>query len=218
RQSGFVMAHVTIPEVRTGPVSRLIVLVHGLGRSPASMWALAAYLRARGFRTRCVGYASTRGDITASEGLLRQALAGLGPMDLVGHSLGGLLAARLLRAPEGLEIGRVVQLGSPNRGSPLAEKLGGTWLVRRMCGPAVADLSREGTRPAPHPRIGAIAGTGGWTGMALHRPHDGAVTLRSAWQGAGHRTHVPVLHTLLPLSPAAARRVAEFLTLGRFER
>lgn len=194
----------------------MVILLHGLGRSTGSMRPLAWRLGRAGFATKCIGYPSTRGTVAENEAAVRASLAGTGQIDIVGHSLGGIIAARLLRDPQGLTIRRVVQLGSPNRGSPLADRLAPLWAARTLCGPTLTDLNAA-TGPLPrHPDIAAIAGTGGWPGIPLPRPHDGAVTALSAWTGAGHRTAVPVLHTLLPLSPAVAKRVAEFLTTGRF--
>lgn len=197
----------------------LVVLLHGLGRTTASMWPLAVRLRRAGFEVARVGYPSTRLDIAGAAAHVRRALLRLAPgrlLDLVGHSLGGLIAVRLMRAPEGLTIRRVVQLGSPNRGSAMADRLGGRWPLRRLCGPAVADLRAHDRRDAPCPRIAAVAGTLGWRTGPLAWPNDGTVTVRSAWTGAGHRAAVPVLHSLLPASARAARLVAAFLRDGRF--
>lgn len=195
----------------------IVILLHGLGRTPASMAPLAWRLRRAGRRVSSPGYPSTRDRVAASVEAVRRGLAQLeGPLDLVGHSLGGLIAARLMREAKELDIHRVVQLGTPNLGSPLAERLGGRWPVRRMCGPALQDLRPRTDAPEVDHRIGAIAGTWGLPGVPLPHPHDGAVSVRSAWAGAGHRTAVPALHTLLPASLQASRRVIEFLETGRF--
>ena len=198
--------------------SPLVILIHGLGRDTGSMLPLSWRLARAGFRTQRVGYPSTRGDIATNEAALRRALACVQsePVDLVGHSLGGLLSARILRDPQGLAIRRVVQIGSPNRGSALADRAARLWPVRRVCGPTVQDLKSANGYIPPHPDIAAIAGTGGWPGLPLARPHDGTVTVRSAWTGAGHRITVRGLHTGLPISSEVAKRVIEFLKIGRF--
>ncbi|MEM9097969.1 MAG: alpha/beta fold hydrolase [Pseudomonadota bacterium] len=198
--------------------SPLVVLLHGLGRTPASMWLLARRLSRAGYQVIRLGYRSTRQQLSASIAELRGQLADLpsGPIHLVGHSLGGLIAVHLLRDPQGLDIKRVVQIGSPNLGSPLAERLGGVWPIRRICGPVLSELSRVTARKTPSPQIGAIAGTMGLPWIGLAKPHDGAVTLRSAWSGAGYRAAVSNLHTVLPISPGVARLTIRFLTQGDF--
>lgn len=201
------------PDAAPGPP---VFLLHGLGRTPASMQPLAWRLRRAGLPVRTCGYPSTRMSLAAAVAYLRDAIrrAAAGPVDLVGHSLGGLIAALLLGGDIGVR--RVVQIGAPNLGSPLADRLGGLWAIRRACGPAVADL-RRGPGPARRdPRIGAIAGTLGLGPGRLPGPNDGAVTVRSAWAGAGHRASVPVQHTLLPASRRVAALVAAFLRDGRF--
>ncbi|MEM7422875.1 MAG: alpha/beta fold hydrolase [Pseudomonadota bacterium] len=216
-------------------VSRTIVLLHGLGRSRASMMPLAARLtesfkeNQKGnsresptenrWTVRRLGYPSTRLTLDDAVETVRQALPA-GPLLLVGHSLGGLIAAALLRRPGTAAIDRVVQLGAPNAGTPLAGRVGGLGLVRYACGPAMADIAALTDAPPADNRIGAIAGTAGWLipGTGLTPPHDGAVTVGSAIAGAGHCARVPILHTLLPASARAARLTAAFLRDGHFPR
>ena len=197
----------------------LVVLIHGLGRTTASMLPLALRLRRAGFDVKRIGYPSTRLRVAEAVAHVRQRLASLAPgrlVDLIGHSLGGLIAVRLLREPGPLRVRRVVQIGSPNLGSAIADRLGVLWPVRRLCGPAVLELRAHRARTATDPRIAAIAGTGGFWKGSLAGPHDGTVALRSAWSGAAHRAAVPVLHSLLPASARVAALVAAFLRDGRF--
>lgn len=201
---------VTPPDI-THPV----VLLHGLGRSPASMLPLDWYLSREGFTTQRLGYPSTEQTVSEAIAHVGDALPA-GPHIIIGHSLGGLIGARLLRA--GGAVPHVIQLGSPNLGSAMAERMGPVWPVRALCGPALSDLEPHEDAPPEDPRIAAIAGTGGGiiAGNWLESPHDGAVSQRSAWAGAGHRAEAPVIHTLLPASPTVARLICEFLTTGRF--
>jgi pimeloyl-ACP methyl ester carboxylesterase len=197
----------------------LVVLIHGLGRTAASMWPLALRLGRAGFEATRIGYPSTRLRVDEAVAHVRATLARLAAgraLDLVGHSLGGLIAVRLLRDPGGLSIRRAVQLGSPNLGSAMADRLGVRWPVRLLCGPAVDELRAHRRRAPVDPRIAAIAGTGGFWKGVLAGPHDGTVAVRSAWSGAGHRAAVPVLHALLPASPRVAALVAAFLRNGSF--
>lgn len=195
-----------------------VVLLHGLGRSPMSMLPMAWRLRWRGFRCQRPRYPSTQLTLDGAIAHVRQLVAALDrPVHLVGHSLGGLISAALLREGS-LPIRRVVQLGAPNLGSPAADRLAGTWPVTRLCGPVVDELRRRDSAPAAHPRIAAIAGTTGppLPGIDIDAPHDGIVSRASAWAGAGHRTCVPSLHSFIPTSAEAARLSAHFLAHGTF--
>ncbi|MEM9139156.1 MAG: alpha/beta fold hydrolase [Pseudomonadota bacterium] len=197
-----------------------VVLLHGLGRSPASMLPLSWRLQRAGFLIRRIGYPSTRLSLADAVAHVRHALTDLagGPFHLVGHSLGGVIAAALLRQERFTGLHRVVQLGSPNSGSPLAGRALGFGVVRWACGPALADIRALKGPPDAHPDIASVAGTGGWpiSGTGLTRPHDGAVTLVSAHAGAAHRAAAPVLHTLMPASARVARLTATFLADGAF--
>lgn len=198
-----------------------MVLLHGLGRSPASMSLCAWRLTRAGFEVRKIGYPSTRQTMAEALAHVRQALGKMPEtrFSLVGHSLGGLIAAQLLHDPQGLQIDRAVQLGAPNRGSPMVGRLGWLWPVRRICGPALDELAYLVPPSHASPRIASIGGTASWP-MVSHgfeRPNDGVVTLRSAWSGAGHRGRVHNLHSFLPISPRAISLTIAFLRDGTME-
>lgn len=183
------------------------------------MLPMAWRLGRAGFSVQRPGYPSTRMGVDEAIANMRRVLERLSPrgqaVDLVGHSLGGLISAALLRDPRGLSIGRVVQLGAPNLGSPLASRLGGPGPVRRICGPALRDLRAHTRHPERRDEIAAIAGTLGPRGLPMNGPNDGAVSVKSAWSGAGHRAAVPVLHSFLPASSDVADLTAMFLRDGR---
>ncbi len=205
-----------------------VVLLHGLGRGTASMLPLELRLRHAGFSTLRIGYPSTRLRLADSLQHVRKALIRRlednRSIDMVGHSLGGLIAASLLRAGGSPRVRRVVQLGSPNLGAPLANDLDGTMFARTFLGPTVTDLRLHERCPKPDNRIGAIAGTLrlpglsglGVQGLGSSDAGDGTVQLRSALSGAGHTAIVPAQHTFLPVSTRAARLVIAFLRDGRF--
>jgi triacylglycerol esterase/lipase EstA (alpha/beta hydrolase family) len=105
---------------------RPVVLVHGWSLNRASMALLAARLRNDGRTVFSINY-RTRGidmDAKASEvaGKLRDILvsAGADRLDVVAHSLGGLVMRAVVRYHSGAEfLGNVVTLGSPHKGSSL---------------------------------------------------------------------------------------------------
>ena len=195
------------------PQDHTVVLLHGLALWPGFMKPMAGRLAKRGWQTQPIGYRSRHQNFAASVAEVRAALPD-GPIHLVGHSLGGLIAADLLRDPQGLEIGRVVQLGSPNLGSPQATRAGWIAPIRWFYGPVLAELRPHQDGPEPHDHIGAVAGTI-WPNMAGGKG-DGAVTLESALAAAAMHVTVRVMHTLLPLSAAVAGHVGDFLSDGQF--
>lgn len=205
-----------------------IVLIHGLGRTRVSMMPLALRLQRAGFRTVFTRYSSMRMTLReATDSVARQverlAARRGGPLSLVGHSLGGIIALRLKRERSDLPIHRVVQLGSPNHGSQMAEILKDSALATWFFGPVLAELSEDLTNAATRdPDVAAIAGVGAPSGIVrvfgVTEPSDGLVTEGSAWGNeASVRLSAPTIHTGLPLSRSVADATVAFLKTGHAE-
>ena len=215
----------------TGPVTNNVtretgvVLIHALGRTKWSMALLARRLRAAGWPVALAAYPSLRLPMADAAERVAAQIARHGQdwrkVHLVGHSLGGLLARRLALSRTDLRIGRVVQIGSPNAGTAVGNRLVRWALPRWVLGPVLAEVAAVPRRVERAGNVGAIAGTGrlGWLARALglYGPNDGLVTVRSAWSGAAARAAVPVTHSFLPMSAEAARLTNAYLSTGRFE-
>ncbi len=205
-----------------------VVLIHGLGRTQASMLPLSVRLERAGFRTSFAGYKWVQ--MTLDEGVRRvtRHIERVvrrygGPVHLVGHSLGGIIALRIKRSRSDLPIHRVVQFGSPNLGSSVAGQLKDNSLATWFFGPIVAELSEDLTTSKDRdPDVAAIAGDDFPKEIArvygVSEPSDGLVTVRSAWgHEAGLRLTAHTFHTGLPLSRSVARATVDFLKTGNAE-
>ncbi len=204
-------------------------LIHGLGRGPGSMRVMANRLERLGFATFLLDYPSRHVPPVEAQAVLEAQIAREAPegCHLVGHSLGGVLALRLKCAhPDG--VGRVVQLGSPNQGSPMAAAFRDVRLVADLMGPALeriaaADLGLEELPPDIARDLGIIAGSaplGRVTELwGIDGPSDGMVPVASAL-GIDHADALltTTIHGMLPLSTGAAMQVGAFLRKGRFAR
>ncbi|MCH7885585.1 MAG: alpha/beta fold hydrolase, partial [Planctomycetes bacterium] len=106
----------------------IVVLLHGLGRSPASMKKLQECLEQAGYGVTNWGYSSTRHRIEEHGQRLHEFLAELDAepvvqrIHIVGHSLGGIVARYALTIKTPAKMGRVVMLAPPNQGSASARK------------------------------------------------------------------------------------------------
>ena len=196
-----------------------IILLHGLGRSKASMRQLSRRLEAEGFDTLALGYPSRQKTIGALvEGLTPQ-LPPEGVLGFVGHSLGGVLAKHLMRGLAEARRGRIGQLGAPNAGSALAERVR---VLEPILGPSMAELEPGAMPDDSDLEIGAIAGTAAWraysasTGIAGE--NDGKVSVASAWgsASAGRRIKLPVAHSTMMHNEQVMAAVVVFLKTGSF--
>lgn len=189
------------------PLPRLpVVLVHGFAgldrllpcRRPAAEYfpGVAARLARLGVTVHSPRLSPAAGvDVRAAE--LATFLRGVGPAHLIGHSLGGL-DARLAVACLGAEAVTVTTVGTPHRGSPVADRLarftrrGGA--VRDLTAAACERFNRD-TPDRPGVRYFSVAGviepgwlTPGWAvpsrlvGRA-EGPNDGVVSVASAEWG-----------------------------------
>jgi pimeloyl-ACP methyl ester carboxylesterase len=110
---------------------RTAVLVHGYLSNRSAMYPLAAWLRVRGIeQVLCFNYRSSQG-VERSARELREFLRGHvrgGRIDLVCHSLGGLVARVYLQELGGARrVDRCITLGTPHRGT-----YNSYWLASRV--------------------------------------------------------------------------------------
>jgi pimeloyl-ACP methyl ester carboxylesterase len=199
-----------------------VLLLHGLMMRGPALLPMASRLRRRGFAPTIFSYAT----LWREPGLAMERLAmelyryGEGPVHLVAHSLGGLIAAETINRYQKLPAGRLVCLGSPIAGSAAARglaarKLG---LVSGKSGP----LLRGGLIELPRRReIGMIAGA---RSLGLGRffnsfdgINDGTVAV---WETRlpGLTDHVVLQssHSGLVFSAQAAELTGNFLEYGHF--
>ena len=199
-----------------------VVLIHGLWYGPVSLRPLGIRLRQRGWHARRFGYATVRHAIDTNARALREFI-GEGPVHLVGHSLGGLVALRMLeRFGTGLMPGRLVLLGSPVNGSAVAGRLARLPALGRLVGRSAGPLN-VGVQHAPEGwEVGVLAGTRSLgLGRLIHplpQPHDGTVAeAETRLDGATDHLALPVSHTGLVLAPTVAGAIDRFLSSGHFD-
>jgi pimeloyl-ACP methyl ester carboxylesterase len=204
--------------------TRPVLLLHGLWMRSLALVPLARRLRAHGFDCRRFDYPTIRGGPGPAVERLCAELRRQGEqeIDLVAHSLGGLVALQALRCAPEVRVRRVVCLGSPLRGSRAAALLAG-WPIGPLLLGASGALLREGL-PAwdGGAEIGMIAGC---TPVGMGRlvgglplPHDGTVCLEeTALPGLADRIVLATTHSSMLFSAAVAAQVAAFLRDGRFE-
>lgn len=207
--------------------SDLVVLLPGLWMPAWVMWPLAWRLRSRGLRCTCFGYPSMTGSLAENADRLAgfvRALPGAGPVHLVGHSLGGVLALHAMASRRLARVASIVMLGSPARGSHAAHRLGERRWGRRMLGRSLTEWLAAAQPVAPAGvAVGVIAGTAAFgLGMIiapdLARPHDGVVRVaETVVSGVSERVEMDVSHSGMLLCGRVAQYLAAFIRHGHFE-
>ena len=213
-------------------MSTVIVYVHGLwvtGRE--AFWLRRRLEQDLAAQTLAFPYPSVTADITSNAQALAAFLSPIraDSLHLVGHSLGGLVIARLFEeaadAPAPLPPGRIVLLGSPLRGSRSARNFARLPFGRKIMGRGVGEelLGSRGERRRWNRArdLGVIAGDLGiGLGMlagTLGGPSDGTILVEETEvDGAADRVVLRVSHTGMLFSAAVARAAAAFLRSGRF--
>jgi pimeloyl-ACP methyl ester carboxylesterase len=221
-----------VHESSADTVSPGVVLLHGIARTSRSLRKMEEALRQSGFATLNIDYASRKKPIEALVADIHPPIAEFaaatdGPIHIVAHSMGGLLARAYIAQHRPVRLGRVVMLGTPNGGSEVADLLKRFALYRAFYGPAgqqlttVQDPTLRSLPLLDYP-VGIIAGIRTLDPFAsrfiLPRPNDGRVSLQSSkLERMADHTTVETSHTGLVRHPAAIAQTIAFLHAGQFK-
>ena len=207
----------------------LVILLHGLGRTPRMFHDLQPALEAEGRQVVALRYSSLTAGIEA-HGLWLNELLDRHPqvtrVSFVTHSLGALvLRAALARDPAWrarTALGPVVMLAPPNQGALIARKLDRWTPARFVLGPSFADLAEAKPLPAALPEevaLGIIAGgccAGEGYNPLLPGDDDGVVrVVETSLEGDDAALRVEALHTFIAEDGDAIAATRGFLEDGR---
>ena len=217
----------------TGPpdAEEIVVLVHGRGRTPASMLVLQNRLAGAGYRVVNFGYPSTSEPLEALTDSLRTAVETCcsdpnETFHFVTHSMGGVLVRIYLAERAEPLVGRVVMLSPPNQGSEVVDAFSDSPLLRSFLGPSGTRLGTDSTGIAAELgpvdfSLGIITGdrsinpVNSWL---IPGPDDGKVAVSRAWvEGAADFLVVPATHTFIMNAAPVAEQIDTFLRRGRFQ-
>ena len=209
-----------------------VVLLHGLGRTEASMLMLEQVLQFHGYSVVNDSYPSAHGPVADLVDYVGHAVHRCGEdrVHFVTHSLGGILVRAWLAGGHPDNLGRVVMLAPPNHGSEVVDMLQDNPLLNDLVtlfnGPATNELgtgadSVPNLLPSPDFELGVIAGDlpiNPIGAAVIGGRSDGTVSVAST-RIAGMTDHIVInaSHTLIMMNPVAIAEVLEFLREGAFD-
>ena len=150
------------------------------------------------------------------------------PLNFVGHSMGGIMSRLLLQQWQPPTLGRVVQVGSPNRGTAVVDFLNKTGLFKYLYGIPASRLGTDQSsithelKPVEYD-LGIIAADkvsfkdAFFDAFVLNKPNDGLVEVQATRVDemkdftTVHATHVDVIS-----DPMTFRQVLAFMENGSF--
>ena len=218
---------------RPSPDQETVVLVHGLGRSAASMWLLKSRIESAGYDVVALDYPSLGTDpdevIGTVAGQINSCCREKTKVHFVGYSLGGLLIRQYFAKPENemvlAKLGHVVMIGTPNAGTAVVDRYRDSWWLPLLgkttisLGTKEPSLARQ--LPPPPFAAGIIAGSNGsWFSDALfNEANDGLVSVTSTrLANMADFLEVDVSHSRMRYDREVADQTITFLQTGEFRR
>lgn len=208
-----------------------VVLLHGIARSASHMKDLEKYLTDKGYKVFNLDYPSTSHTLDRITAIVADDIAKKisvdKPVHFIGYSMGGIVTRALLNKYRPDNLGRVVQLASPNQGSEVADFLQDNWLYEKVYGPAGKQLITEGAGidkllGKVDYQLGVVAGNFSIDPVSsslIPGDDDGKVSVEST-KVPGMTDHVMVYasHTFFPQNQEVQKRALEFIRFGKFLR
>lgn len=221
----------TVYTVEPAPRDReVVVLLHGFGRSNSAMWLLGSRLERAGYYVQRVGYTSLR---RTPDEILREVSVQIDTccrdhprkVHFVGHSLGGLMIRAYLQNNRVSNLGRVVLIGTPNKGTAAADRYHDNWLMKIFGPTARAMGTDEDSFPnslqKPYYPVGVIAGMhdNAANDSVLPGRDDGLVPVEATkLEGMTDFWVVETGHSMLRYNEEVAGQTVAFLKNGKFSR
>jgi len=213
------------------PENECVILLHGLARTRSSMAVMEKALSREGYTVVNMAYPSRKFGIeklandTISQALTQCQSVFPRRIHFVTHSLGGILVRQYLSTKPIQNLGRVVMLSPPNKGSQVVDKMGHLPGFYWLYGPAGQQLGTDGIPSrlgAVHFELGVITGNKTINfilSLLIPGEDDGKVSIDSAKvEGMSDFLVLPHSHPFIMKCDDVVHQTNYFLQHGRFEK
>lgn len=210
-----------------------VVLLHGIARKSSSMDKIETYLHTKGYNVINYDYESRKYNIKELSLQLKNMLSDkckdkTKKINFVTHSLGGIVVRTYLEDNKLDNIGKIVMLTPPNKGSEVVNYLKHIFIFKWIYGPAGLELGTDNNsvplklNGAGKYDIGVIAGDFSWNrlfSLFLPGKDDGSVSVEST-KLSGMKDHIifHYTHSFIMNKMDVIKQVAYFLRTGMFNK
>ena len=210
--------------------NEVVLLFHGAGKTKKQMKDIGALLYNLGYRTYSIEYSSY---YQRAEQIVKEVLPKVKSIErqyerihFIGHSLGGLIIRGALTNYKPKNLGKVIQIATPNQGSKIANYVRNIWLYRMIYGQVSQDLTTNSNflnslEQKAEYEVGIIAGSSKrllakWLlGFGVN---DGRVAVDETFL-AGAKSHIVIKegHNQIVNSTKTLYQIKKFMLDGNFE-
>jgi hypothetical protein len=203
-----------------------VFLIHGMGRTRASLLLLGRRLEQAGHSVSSFGYMVARDplDVIAHKFRAHLEQHARGEFAIIGHSLGNVVTRMLLPLSGALEgkLSRLIMLAPPNQPPVIARALDGNPIFSALtkdAGKKLADAAFYARLPLPSVPTLIVAGRRGpkasWLPPFRGRPSDGVVCVEETRLPGVPHVEVPAIHTFIMNDKEVFALAVRFLEHGR---
>ncbi len=200
-----------------------MVLLHGMGRTQASMLVMSKRFKDAGYQTLNFPYNQASRSLDEISGKLIEFIkekVKTSRYHLVAHSLGNVIIRNAFRKELPPGLGRIVMLAPPNHPAHLAKRFKENFLYGWITGDSGQKLSEEefyGDLPIPDAEFGVIAGDKGQK-LTFSEPNDGLVPVEGAkLEGMSDFLVLHHAHTFIMNCKDTFEQCKSFIETGSFQ-
>lgn len=206
-----------------------VILLHGILGEKKCMKKFADFLENNGYKTLNIGYASSKYDISTICNHIHAEILDFSnkvdKINFIGFSLGGLIIRAYLNINKPTNLNRVVMIGTPNKGSEIADYLKNYWIYKKLYGPAGQQLTTDQSNFREifgniYYELGVIAGESSVNFIAnkiINQSNDGRVSIINTYiKGLSDHIVIKSHHRKLTSNQQVWKLSLDFLNKGKF--